>query len=48
MEKNFEYLFAAYLAILVILFVYIYRIFRAQRKVEAEIDALKQQLLKKG
>ncbi|MDO8473231.1 MAG: CcmD family protein [Dehalococcoidia bacterium] len=43
MEKNFGYLFAAYLAILVIIFVYVFRIFRAQRKVQADIEALKRQ-----
>lgn len=41
MEKNFGYLFAAYLAILVIIFAYIYRLFRAQRKAQSDLDALK-------
>ncbi len=48
MEKNFGYLFAGYLAILIVIFAYIYRLFRAQRRVEAEIEALKRQRPNKG
>lgn len=43
MEKNFGYLFAAYLAILVIIFAYIFRVFRTQRKVQESIEELKNQ-----
>lgn len=43
MEKNFGYLFAAYLAILVIIFGYVFSLFRTQRKVQTSIEDLKNQ-----
>ncbi|MEW6033932.1 MAG: CcmD family protein [Chloroflexota bacterium] len=41
MMENFWYLFAAYTVILVVLFIYVFRIFVAQRKVQDELDTLK-------
>ncbi|MBI2958583.1 MAG: hypothetical protein HYY32_07055 [Chloroflexi bacterium] len=47
MEENLVFLFAAYLAILVILFAYIYRIFKAQRRAQADLESINEGLKKK-
>ena len=44
MEDNFGYFLAAYITVIVVLFIYIFRISLIQRKLSQELDTLKKEL----